>query len=119
MAMTFEADAQAGTIAFLVDGSVTRAEYDAGIAAMDALIAGHGKLAALVEVRSFSGMELAAWWKDVSWGMGHAGKIRRAAIVTNLAWIATAAKAGAVMVPAEVRVFPLAELTAAREWLRA
>ena len=116
--MTFETDADAGVVEFTVDGAVTRAEYDAGVAAMDTVIARHGKVSALALIRDFSGMELAAWWKDVSWGVTHWAKIRRAAVVTDIGWIETATKLGRLAIPAEVKLFAPAETEAARAWVR-
>jgi hypothetical protein len=116
--MKFESDLDAGVVEFVVDGGVTRAEYDEGVAAMEAAIAHHGKVSALAVIHSFAGMELAAWWKDVSWGATHLGKIERAAVVTNIAWIETATKMGRMMVPAEVQLFSMEELDAAKAWVR-
>lgn len=116
--MTFETDMEAGVIEFTIDGEVTRAEYDAATEAMDAVIARHGKLRGLAVVRDFAGMELAAWWKDISWGTSHLSKIARVAVVTDIAWIATATRATGWMVPGEHRVFALEALEAARDWVR-
>lgn len=116
--MTFETDTQAGVVEFLVDGGVTRADYDAGVAAMEAVIADKGSLSALAEIRNFSGMELGAWWKDISWGATHMGKIRRAAIVTDSMWIEMATRAGSAMTTAEVKLFKPDALEEARGWVR-
>lgn len=116
--MSFETDDAAGVIEFTVEGGITRAEYDAGVEAMEAEIAKHGKIAALAVIRSFTGMELAAWWKDVSWGFTHMDSIRRAAIVTDSGWIEAATRAGSMVMPIEVKVFPLGELEPARAWVR-
>ena len=116
--MSFQTDDQAGVIEFTVDGGITRAEYDQAVEAMEAEIAKHGRISALAEIRSFTGMELSAWWKDVSWGVTHMNKVRRAAIVTDSGWIEAATRAGSMVMPAEVKVFPLGELAAARAWIR-
>ncbi len=116
--MRFESDEASGVMEFTVEGGVTRAEYDAAIPAMEAAIAKHGKLSAVAVIRSFSGMELGAWWKDISWGVGHLGKIGRVAVVTDVAWIETATRMGAPLSPGEVKLFPPAEIEAARAWAR-
>jgi len=118
MTMTMASDDAAGVIEFTVDGEVTRAEYDRAVEAMEAQIARHGKFSGIAVVRDFAGMELAAWWKDISWGVGHLTKIKRIAVVTDIGWIAAAAKGTGWMMPAEYRVFPLADLEAARAWAR-
>jgi hypothetical protein len=114
--MTFETDMDAGVIEFTVDGPVSRAEYDAASAEMDALIARHGKLNAVVVVRDFAGMELAAWWKDVSWGVSHITRIGRVAVVTDIGWIITATRTTSWMVPGEQKIFTPEELEQARSW---
>jgi hypothetical protein len=116
--MSLETDDEAGVIEFIVDGGITRAEYDAGVEAMEAEIAKHGTIAAVAVIRSFTGMELAAWWKDVTWGFTHMGKIRRVAIATDSGWIEAATRAGSAVIPAEVKLFPLGEVEAARAWVR-
>ncbi|MEP9358297.1 STAS/SEC14 domain-containing protein [Sphingomonas sp. KR3-1] len=116
--MTFETDMDAGVIEFTVDGEVSRAEYDAAAAEMDALIARHGKLNAVAVVRNFAGMELAAWWKDISWGASHITRIGRIALVTDIGWILMAAKTTSWMMPGAQKSFTPEELEQARAWAR-
>ncbi|NML06686.1 STAS/SEC14 domain-containing protein [Sphingomonas sp. G-3-2-10] len=116
--MTFETDDETGVMEFVVDGGVTRAEYDAAIPAMEAVIAKHGKLNGVAMVRSFSGMEMGAWWRDIGWGVGHLSKIGRVALVTDVSWLEMASKVAAPFYPGELKLFPLAEVEAARAWAR-
>lgn len=116
--MTFETDMEAGVIEFTIDGEVTRAEYDRAAEAMEALIAQHGKFSGIAVVHRFAGMELAAWWKDISWGTSHMNKVHRVAVVTDIGWIAAATRGTSWMVPGEQKVFAPDELEAARAWVR-
>ncbi|WP_171012754.1 MULTISPECIES: STAS/SEC14 domain-containing protein [unclassified Sphingomonas] len=116
--MHFDTDMDAGVIEFTVDGEVTRAEYDAAATEMEAVIARHGKLSAVAVIRSFAGMELAAWWKDISWGVGHLTRIGRVAMVTDIGWIVAASRATGWMVPGEQKIFTPEELDVARAWAR-
>jgi hypothetical protein len=116
--MTYETDGETGVMEFTVEGEVTRAEYDAASAEMEAAIARHGKLNAVVVVRDFAGMELAAWWKDISWGVGHLTKIGRIAVVTDIGWIIAASRATSWMVPGDQKIFTPEELEQARAWAR-
>ncbi len=118
MTMTIASDDAAGVIEFTVDGEVTGGEFDGAVEAMEAAIARHGKFSAVGVIRDFAGMELAAWWKDIRWGAGHLSKVGRVAVVTDIGWIAAATKGAGWMTPAEYRVFPLADLEAARAWAR-
>lgn len=116
--MTFETDDETGVMEFTVDGGVTRAEYDAAVPMMEAVIARYGKLNGVALVRSFSGMELGAWWKDISWGVGHLSKIGRVALVTDIGWLEAASKVATIFYPGELKLFSLAEVEAARAWAR-
>lgn len=114
--MTFETDDATGIMIFTVDGAVTRAEYDAAIPAMEAAIAKHGKLNGVAVVRSFSGMEMGAWWKDIQWGVGHLTRIGRVALVTDIGWLETTAKVSAPFHPGELKLFAPGEVDAAKAW---
>ena len=49
--------------------------------------------------------------------MRHHDQWVRSAIVTDIAWMARATKLFAWMIPGEARVFPVAELDAAKAWV--
>lgn len=116
--MTFETDPDSGVMEFTVDGGVTRADYDAAARMMDAAIAQHGKLSAVAVIRSFSGMDPGAWWKDLSWGIAHLNKIGRVAVVTEIEWMKTAIRMTAPVYPGEIKLFEPDSLDAARIWAR-
>jgi len=52
-------------------------------------------------------------------GIGHHGAWVLSAIVTDIHWLARASGLFAWMIPGEVRVFPLAELGKAKDWVAA
>ncbi len=52
-------------------------------------------------------------------GLQALGKVKRVALVTDMAALAAATRAGAALSPIETRVFGRAEEAAAREWLAA
>lgn len=116
--MKFETDDAAGVIEFDVEGVVTTAEYDAAIPVMEAMMASHGKIAAVIVIRDFKGAELGAMWRDMTWGIGHLSKLGRAAVVTDSGWMGTITRASSHLIPSEMRLFALAELDAARAWVR-
>lgn len=116
--LTYETDADAGVIEFTVDGRIEAAEFEAVVKELEALIAQHGKVNVVEVIRDFSGMDPAVWWRDVTWGFGHLTKFARAAVVTDSGWIGPMVKAVAALMPSEIRVFPIADLEAARAWVR-
>lgn len=114
----FVTDSQAGVIEFTVDGRITREEYDAVAAEMEREITAHGKVNVVEIIRGFEGMEPVVWWRDIRWGFGHLTKFARAAVVTDSGWIGPVTKAVGALMPVDIRVFPMADVDAARAWVR-
>lgn len=65
----------------------------------------------------FSGLSPGAIWEDAKIGIAHWSGWGRIAIVTNVNWIADAARLFAPMFHHPVRVFSIAEEDAARNWI--
>lgn len=116
--MKLDVDEEAGVAEITVEGKVTGAEYDAAIPVMEGLIERHGKMRAVVVLRDFKGADPAAWWRDLTWGMGHLARLERAAVVTDTGWIGLVTRVSNAVSPTEMRLFGLAELDAARAWVR-
>lgn len=116
--LIFEKDEKAGLIEFTVDGAIARSEFDATVAATEDMLTRHEKLNAIGIVHGFDGMDLSVWWADLNWGVRHWNRFGRMAVVTDIGWIAQASKLSAFVSPAQVRVFPVAELEAARAWVK-
>ncbi len=114
-------DMPAGTIGFRAEGRLSRDDYRTVLEpvlreAMDA-----GEVRMLFELASFDGLEAAAWPEDIKTGLGlglgHHPAWKRSAIVTDVDWVARAFQTFAWMAPGEVKVYPLAQRDAAREWI--
>ena len=56
-------------------------------------------------------------WEDLKVGMEHLLRWERAAIVTDVDWIRHTMRIFSFIIPGEVRVFPLAEVAQARDWI--
>jgi len=115
-------DMPPGTLGFRVTGDVRREDYDAVLvpelrAAMEA---GDG-LRTLYLIEGLDDMEAGALWADtklgVDMGVRHRGDWERSAIVTDISWMVHAMKVFGWMVPGETRVYPVAELDAAKAWV--
>jgi hypothetical protein len=69
----------------------------------------------------FHGLEPGAWPEDVKTGlrawMKEHSAWRRFALVTDVEWVAKATRAFSWLAPGEVRIFPLDELEAAKNWV--
>lgn len=57
-------------------------------------------------------------WEDTKFDLKHGRDFSRIALVTDIGWIASAARLFAPIVPADVRTFPLSDLDAAKSWIK-
>jgi hypothetical protein len=110
-----------GTVGFRARGEIEREDYDNVLTpelnrAIDA-----GELRTLYVIEDLDEIEPGALWADSKLGFDLAVRHRhawvRSAIVTDIHWMAQATRLFAWMIPAEVRVFPLAELEQAKTWV--
>jgi hypothetical protein len=116
--MSCETDPVTGVVDIVVDGALTRADYDVVVAALDAAIAAHGTLRVVETIKSVGRIDPSLWWKDLHWAFANFGKIGRCAVVTDQGWVGSITRAVAAVMPSEIRVFPLAEGESARAWVR-
>jgi len=117
--LEYREDASDGLVEIVVDGRVSRAEFDAVAARLEAAIARHGKVRVLEVVKSFGGIEPSAFWVDLKFGLRHLNDFSRCAVVSDKRWIETFAKGVDKLIRCEIRHFPPDQIDAARAWLRA
>jgi hypothetical protein len=115
----YRQDPTSGVIEITVDGKITKQEFEQIAAKLEARIAHHGKVRLLEEIRSFGGMDPAAFWDDVKFSLRHLSDFSRCAVVTDKRWIEWLMKAVAPFVACELQHFPPEQIAAARHWLRA
>lgn len=116
------ADMPPGTLGFRVAGHVRREDYDRVLVPdLNAAMDGGGGLRTLYLIEDLDDMEAGALWADTrlgfDMGVRHRGDWERAAIVTDISWMVHAMTVFGWMVPGETRVFPVAELAAAKAWV--
>ncbi len=116
--LSYTVDEDAGVIDLIVDGAITRADYEALIPILDAQIARHGKLRVVETVRKLGPIDPTLWWEDLKWVVQHRNAIGRAAVVTDHGWIGPITRAAAALFSGEMRVFPESQGGAARIWVR-
>ncbi|MUG91405.1 STAS/SEC14 domain-containing protein [Scytonema sp. UIC 10036] len=100
-----------------VEGKITEADFDHVIAQLKADIEKHGKLRILEEIRSFTGIDPIALWKDVRFGFAHVNDFTHAAVVADAKWMRTFAEAVSSVLSVEVKAFEASQIEAARTWL--
>jgi hypothetical protein len=111
----------AGTIGFKVVSELTGDDYRERIEPALAEAAEAGEVRLLFEIDAGFGMDASAVIEDAKTGLklgiGHMKSWKRTAIVTDVEWIGKSVRAFGFMAPGEVKVFPPAELGAAKVWV--
>jgi hypothetical protein len=115
-------DMPAGTVGFRAKGEIEREDYeDVLVPGLTGALADGGKLRALYMIEDLDEIEPGALWADSKLGFDlltrHRHALVRSAIVTDVEWMARAAKLFAWMMPGEARVFGVAELEQAKAWV--
>lgn len=112
-------DLPAGTLGFRAHGQVTASDYERVIVPdVEAAFALNRKLRLLyVMGEDFTGFDPGAMWDDAKLGMRHVSGWDRVALVTDVPWLRMTAQAMGFVVPAEFRLFALAELAEAKRWI--
>lgn len=111
-----------GTLGFRATGRIEPDDYDRVLrpALHGALEAGSG-LRTLYLIEDLDAVEPAALWEDsklgFDLGVRHHDAWVRSAIVTDIGWMAQAARLFAWMIPGEARVFAGSDLEAAKTWV--
>ena len=100
-------------------GRVTANDYrDVLIPEAEARIARHGTVRILYYLGSkYEGLDPAAVWSDLKFGLSHWSKFGRIALVTDVAWIRDEAHLFAPFFHHAFRIFGAAELDAASAWI--
>lgn len=108
-------------VAIRASGQVSQQDYDSVLTPkVEAALAAHKKVRVYYEVSSdFVGFEPGAMWADFKMGMGHITSWDKVAVVTDVPWLRYATDFFRFMMPAEVKVFGLADAEAAKTWVSA
>jgi hypothetical protein len=113
--------APAGVIAFRAVGKVEAGDYeDVLTPAIEAALSEHGKVRLVYELGpEFDGYSAGASWEDLKLGTSRLSKWERCAVVTDHRLIGDAVRAFGLLMPGDVKVFPVAELDDALAWAAA
>jgi len=114
-------DAPEGVVAFKAVGTVEAEDYGSVLRpAVQGAMAG-GKKVRIVFVLGpeFSGYSAGAAWEDAKLWAPHLTGWDRCAVVTDHTFLGDTIRAFAVIMPVEIKVFPVAELDAALAWAAA
>jgi hypothetical protein len=105
-------------LAIEASGAVTSADYRETLIPRAEALIGKGPIRMLYVIgKDFKDFELDALWDDSKFGFSHWRDFRRIAVVTDHAWMNATINMFKPFFPADVRLFKLAELPAAKVWI--
>jgi hypothetical protein len=104
-------------VGIAVSGRLTMQDcQDVLVPAMQKSLKRHDKIRLYYELNSrFPG----AAWDELDFGLEHASRCERVAIVTDIGWVRLTVKALRFLIPSEIRVFPTDQADEGRAWIRA
>ena len=106
------------TVGIAVRGKMSHEDYERFvIPAMQDKLENHDKIKVLFHLADFNGIEMAALWDDAKFGLSHWRDFSKLALVTEDPTMKNMSAFFAWMVPAEVKIFELADIGKARKWL--
>jgi hypothetical protein len=111
-------DAPAGVVAFRTIGTIEAEDYaDVLRPAVEHAMADHAKVRIVFVLGpEFHGYTAGAAWEDAKLWTPHLTAWERCAVVTDHTFLGDTIRAFGVIMPAEIKVFPVAELDAALAW---
>ena len=110
--------APAGVLAFRAVGTVEAADYDNVLKpAVEAAIKERGKVRLVYELGpDYGSYSAGAAWEDTKLWAPHLANWERCAVVTDHRLIADALRAFGILMPGEVKSFPVTQLDEAMRW---
>jgi hypothetical protein len=110
-----------GTVGFRATGEIKREDYDGVLTPELKRALEAGELRTLYVIEDLDEIEPGALWADskleFDLAVRHHKAWVRSAVVTDIHWMAQAARLFAWMIPGEARIFPVAELEQAKAWV--
>lgn len=100
-------------------GQVTKADYVSTLLpAVERALAGHDRLRLYYELGTdFAGIDADATLEDFKIGMEHLTRWERAAVVTDVRWIAHAVSLFSFLMPGAMKLFATKDVDQARSWI--
>jgi hypothetical protein len=99
----------------LVDGKVTKAEFDSISSQMESFIQQHGAVKIIEIVKDFSGFELSMLGEAIKFDMKHLKDFSHCAVVTDQGWIGPFARLLSPFFNIQLRMFKMDEQQQAME----
>lgn len=105
-------------IGIKVERKLTQEDFDELLPHLESTIRFRRKIRLLVDISDFEGIEFAALWGDLKFGLRHGRDVEKMAVVGSKGWVDWWAQAGGALGAAEVRSFGTGEIDAAWDWVK-
>ena len=117
--ITYTDNISTGLAEIVVDGKVTKEDFDRISPQLEAFIQKKGSVKLLEEIRNFKGFDFSVLGKGAKFDLKHMKDFSHCAVVTDKGWIGPFARMAGAFVSCEICVFKNTEMTDARAWLAA
>ncbi len=118
MTLTYHEDADSKVVEFSVSGHISREDYDAVITPLQGFIDAHGTVRMIEIVQHFPTFDPGILLPGIRFDIRNLKHISHVAVVTDIGWMSPMVRAAGALISTRMRVFPAAELEAARAWVR-
>lgn len=105
------------TVELIVDGKVSKDDFDEIVPQIENFIERHEKIKILEIIKSFTGVQLTALGEGILFDMKHFKNFTHCAVVCDDGWIGPFTRTMAPFFKIEIKTFHLNELKDARNWL--
>ncbi len=116
MAVTYTEDADTRVVEFIVDGHISRADFDRLVGRMLGFADQHGKFRMIEVVRRFPTFDPSILLPGIRFDIRILGKISHIAVVTDHGWLRPFVSFAGMVTPPKMRMFGYSELESARIW---
>ncbi len=105
-------------IGIQVKGRMRAQDYETLLPYIENMIAQHGSIRVLSDLRDYKGVEFRAILKTLPYAFKYRSKVEKKAVVTDEQWVYTWTKLLAPFFKTEIRCFPNSAIDQAWKWVR-
>ena len=118
MTTTYKEIPEQKTAEIIVDGKVTKEEFDRIAGQLHKFIEAHGTIKFLEVIQNFKGFDPSVIWDGIKFDMQHLRFISHCAVVSDIGWISPISRAAGAFMSTKLRTFSLGQLDEARQWIK-
>lgn len=118
MTTTYKEIPEQKTAEIIVDGKVTKEDFDQITGQLHKFIETHGKIKFLEVIKNFKGFDPSVIWDGIKFDMQHLRFISHCAVVSDIGWISPISRAAGAFMSTKLRTFSLDQLNEARQWIK-